>query len=60
MLPENYKSREVAQTQQRLPEKEAVSNRQIQMMLLYKKGPQKGPEILVTVVDRGKDDTPVK
>lgn len=47
MLPEKYKSRKVAQTQHCLPEKETVSNRQIQMMLLYKKGPKKGPEILL-------------
>lgn len=46
MLPERYKSREVAQTQQCLPEKERVSSRQIQMML-FKRGPQNGPEILL-------------
>lgn len=47
MLPGKYKSREVAQTQQCLPEKESVNNRRIQMMLLCKRGPQKVPEILL-------------
>lgn len=46
MLTEKYK-REVAQTQQCLSEKETVSNRQIRIILLYKKDPQKGPEILL-------------
>lgn len=50
MFPVKFKSRQVrqvTQTQQCLPEEETVSNRQVQMTLLHKRGPQKSPEILL-------------
>lgn len=47
MLPVKFKSRQVTQTQQCLPEEETVSNRQVQVTLLHKRGPQKSPEILL-------------